>query len=135
MKLQLNKNYLIASIIFFIIEALIAIFLKEGFIRHTFGDYLVVMLLYCIFKSFLKTKPFYLATVVLIIAFSIEFLQLTSFLTILKLQNNTIAKLILGSTFSASDLIAYTLGVISILIYEKAANFKTSFKNMYTNHF
>jgi hypothetical protein len=37
----------------------------------------------------------------------------------LNLQNNTIAKLVLGSTFQTSDLIAYTLGIITVLIIEK----------------
>lgn len=118
MKFKLNKTYLIASILLFIIEALIAMLLKDGFIRHTFGDYLAVILLYCMFKSFIKTNPFYIAIVVLIIAFGIEFLQLTSFLEILNLEKNNVAKTILGSTFSISDLIAYTLGFISVFIFE-----------------
>ena len=118
MKFKLNKKYLIASILLFVVEALIAIFLKDGFIRHTFGDYLVVILLYCMFKSCIKTKPFYIAIAVLIIAYGIEFLQCTNLLAFLNLQNSTLAKLILGSTFSISDLIAYTLGVITILIFE-----------------
>ncbi|WP_055443044.1 DUF2809 domain-containing protein [Lacinutrix himadriensis] len=118
MKLQCNKTYLIASIILFIVEVLIAIFLKDGFIRHTFGDYLAVILLYCMFKSCITTKPFYIAIVVLIISYGIEFLQLTNFLEITNLDNNKLAKIILGSTFSLSDLIAYTLGFISILIFE-----------------
>ncbi|WP_158841347.1 DUF2809 domain-containing protein [Polaribacter sp. L3A8] len=55
-----------------------------------------------------------------IIAFSIEFLQLSD------LQNNfpsaysKTLKIILGTSFSIGDLIAYTLGVITILIFEKA---------------
>lgn len=118
MKLQYNKTYLIASIILFIVEVFIAIFLKDGFIRHTFGDYLAVILLYCMFKSCVTTKPFYIAIVVLIISYGIEFLQLTNFLEMINLDNNKLAKIILGSTFSFSDLIAYTLGFISILIFE-----------------
>ncbi|WP_452227916.1 MULTISPECIES: ribosomal maturation YjgA family protein [unclassified Lacinutrix] len=118
MKFKRNNKYIIASILLFAVEALIAIFLKDGFIRHTFGDYLVVILMYCMFKSFIKTKPFYIAIAVLIIAYGIEFLQRTNFLEVLNLQNNRLAILILGSTFSISDLLAYTLGVITILIFE-----------------
>lgn len=135
MKLAYNKKYLIASMILFLIEALIASFLTQGFIRHTFGDYLVVILLYCIFKSFIKTKPIYIAAIVLVIAFGIEFLQLTNLLALLNLQNSTVAKLILGSTFSISDLIAYTFGVLSILIIEMYFNFKTAGNNNFTTSF
>ena len=118
MKLEFNKNYFIAFILLFITEAFIAYFLKDGFIRHTFGDFLVVILLYCFFSSFIKATPIFMASAVLAIAFIIEFLQMADLLAYLNLQNNTLAKTILGSTFQIGDLIAYTLGVISILIFE-----------------
>lgn len=59
-----------------------------------------------------------MALIVLLIAFIIEFLQLAPFLEMLNLHNNTYAKIVLGSTFHVSDLIAYTLGVLSIIIAE-----------------
>jgi hypothetical protein len=118
MKFKLNKKYLIAAFLLFIIEVLIAIFLKDGFIRHTFGDYIVVLLLYCFFSSFIKAKPIFIASAVLVIAFSIEFLQMANLLTYLHLENSTLAKTILGSTFQIGDLLAYTLGIISVLIFE-----------------
>jgi len=96
--------------------------LKSGFIRHTFGDYLVVIMLYCLLKSFVNIKPMPLAIIVLLISFSIEFLQLTPFLEWLNLQDNVYAKLVLGSTFHISDLVAYALGIISIIIIENKLN-------------
>mgnify|MGYP000303657079 CR=1 FL=1 len=118
MKLQLNKTYLIITILLFVIEVLIATFLKDGFIRHTFGDYLVVILIYCCCKSFVKIQSFKLAIAVLLFAFLIEFLQLTNVLKLVKLENNHLAKIIFGSTFHVSDLVAYTLGIISVLLIE-----------------
>jgi hypothetical protein len=59
-----------------------------------------------------------MALIVLLIAFIIEFLQLTPFLEMLNLRDNTFAKIVLGSTFHVSDLIAYSLGVLSIIIVE-----------------
>ena len=118
MKIKFNKLYFIVFLVLLAIETLIAIYLKDGFIRHTFGDYLVVILLYCFLKSFIRGKSFHIAFAVLIISYSIEFLQLTNFLQLFNLQNNSLAKIILGSTFSISDLIAYTFGIITILIFE-----------------
>lgn len=118
MILQFNKTYVILSILLFITEIVIALFLKSGFIRHTFGDYLFVILIYCFFKSFIKGKHFYIAMGVLAFSFAIEFLQLVNILKPLNLQNNHLAKLILGSTFQFSDLVAYTLGIITVLIVE-----------------
>ncbi|EMQ94880.1 hypothetical protein D778_00240 [Xanthomarina gelatinilytica] len=59
---------------------------------------------------------------VLIIAFCIEFLQLCNLLEWLNLQNNTLAKLVLGSTFQVTDLLAYTLGILLVLIVEYKQN-------------
>ncbi len=118
MTLQLNKTYLSITAFLFITEGLIATYFKYGFIRYTFGDYLVVILLYCFFKSFINIGSFKLAILVLVFAFSIEFLKLINILELLNLQNNHLAKLILGSTFLISDLVAYTLGIITVLIVE-----------------
>lgn len=116
--MKLNKTYLLLTLFLFAIETLIAIYLKTGFIRHTVGDFLCVILLYYFFKSFIDGHHFKIAFSVLVIAFTIEFLQLTNYLELFNLQNNYLAKLILGSTFSISDLIAYTLGIIATLSLE-----------------
>ncbi len=118
MKLKVNRTYFFMAIFIFLIEIVIALSLKQGFIRHTFGDFLVVILMYCALRSFIKTKPIYLALVVLLIAFCVEFLQKTKFLEWLNLEYNAIAKLVLGSTFQYNDLIAYTLGVLVIIFVE-----------------
>ncbi|MFC4721516.1 DUF2809 domain-containing protein [Geojedonia litorea] len=118
MNLKFNKVYFIVFLMLLAIEVIIAAFLKDGFIRHTLGDYLVVILMYCFFKSFIPAKPFYIATTVLVIAFVIEFLQLYELLSVLELQDNRIAKLVLGSTFHYGDLMAYTLGIMSVLLIE-----------------
>lgn len=118
MILNLNKTYLIFTILLFSIEILIAAYLKTGFIRYTFGDFLSVILLYCFFRSFLKVKPVKLAVFVLAIAFFIEFMQLLNILEWLQLEQNEILKIILGSTFNTLDLVAYTLGIATVLIIE-----------------
>ncbi|WP_353778026.1 DUF2809 domain-containing protein [Winogradskyella sp. 3972H.M.0a.05] len=117
--LTFDRSYAIYAIILFLLEAWIAIIFDSGFIRHTFGDFLVVILLYSILKTFIDIKPLYMVITVLLIAFGIEFLQLTNLLEYLNLEHSYTAKLILGNTFHVSDLIAYTFGCITILIAEQ----------------
>jgi len=117
MKLQFNKKYFFGFLLFLSIE--IGILFTNGFIRHTVGDYFVVFLVYCFLKSFLDMKVTTAVSIVLVFAFIVEFLQLTNLLDILHLENNNIAKTILGSSFSVGDLIAYSLGVGSIILIEK----------------
>lgn len=117
-----KKTYFALFLILLLIEICIAYFLKTGFIRHTFGDFLVVILLYCFLRSFVNIKPIAIALFVLFVSFLIEFLQLTSFLEWLNLQDNYLAKTILGCTFHVSDLVAYTLGIITVIIIENKIN-------------
>ncbi len=125
--MQFNKIYFVLFIIILITEITIAVYLSNGFIRHTFGDALVVMLLYCLLKSFVLITPLKAAIVILIISFSIEFLQLSPLLEWLQLEHNEIAKVILGSTFSITDLIAYTVGLVIVLLIER--NFSKKHEN------
>ena len=107
MKLQFNKTYIVLAYTLFLIELAIAFIIKTGFIRHTLGDYLVVILLYAIIRGCTNIKVCISALAVLLIAYSIELLQ-----------DSFTAKLIFGSTFHFSDLLAYTLGIITVLLIE-----------------
>ncbi|MBQ0769130.1 MAG: DUF2809 domain-containing protein [Bizionia sp.] len=118
MKLHFNRQFFILFILLFLTEVAIAFFLKSGFIRHTFGDYLVVIMLFYGVKSVFKIAAIPLSLGVLIFAFSIECLQLTPLLSALNLEDSTLAKLILGCNFSYQDLIAYTLGIVTVLIID-----------------
>lgn len=119
--MKFNFNYFIAFIILLITEILIAAYIKQPFIRYFFGDVLVVILMYCFFRSFIKAPSFIIALSVLTIAFIIEFLQLSNVLTFLNLEKNKLANVILGNTFEITDLIAYILGVITIYLIDKKA--------------
>ena len=114
-----NKYYFLSFIILLLVE--IGIAQLSGFIRHTFGDFLVVILLYCLVKSFVKASSVSIALGVLIFAFTVEFLQLTSILEWVGLEDNRMAKIIFGATFSVYDLLAYTLGILFIVMVEKRA--------------
>lgn len=116
--MKLNKTYLLLTILLFITEILIAIYLKTGFIRHTVGDFLVVILIYCFFKSFFKIKAIKLAIAVFLFALCIELLQLLNILSLLGMENNSIAILLLGSTFHFTDVMAYALGAIAVLFID-----------------
>ena len=116
--LKFNTSYFFIFLLIFFIEVCIAYFLKTGFIRHTFGDFLVIILLYCFLKSFINVRPLILSLIALGIAFIVEFLQLFPFLEFLGLHENHYAKLILGNTFQISDLVAYIVGALTIILIE-----------------
>ena len=124
MTIKFNKSFFASTLLLFSIEVCIAAFLTTGFIRHTFGDYLVVILMYCAIRSVIVAKPIYIALSVLVFAFGVELLQLFNLLDYLNLRDNELAVIVLGSTFEVSDLVAYSLGIISIFIIDLKLNSK-----------
>ena len=102
----------------FVIEILIAKY-ATGFLRHTIGDVLAVIFLYCLIKSFIKISVNKASILVLVIAFIIEFLQLSDLQNMYPKEAENYLRIILGTSFSIGDLVAYTLGVVIIIITER----------------
>ena len=114
-----NKTYFGLTAVLFLIEVVIALFVKDRFIRPYLGDVLVVILIYCFVKSFIKISVYKAALGVLLFAFTIEILQYCSLVEKLKLQHNTVAKTVIGTSFSWEDILAYMAGILIVLIAEK----------------
>ena len=124
MKLNIKYSFIFLGLL--TVEVLIATYIKKGFIRHVFGDFLVAIMLFYFFKSFCDFKNNSIAITVLLISYSIEFLQLIHILEILNLQHHKFLRIVFGTTFSATDLIAYSLGICIILLIEKLISSKLS---------
>jgi hypothetical protein len=116
---RFNKRYFLFTIILLITEILIALFLHDKFVRPYVGDFLVVILIYCFLKTFLYISVIKLAVAVLMFAYFVEMLQYFNLINYIGLQNSRLAKIILGSAFEWSDMLAYTLGVILIVLIEE----------------
>lgn len=116
--LKFNIGYFIWAVVLFGVEVVIDLYVHDAFIRPFFGDFLVVILLYCCFKSFLSTPVRPTAIVTLLIAYLIETLQYFHFIYRLSLQNSGIARAILGTSFAWGDLLAYTLGISLVMLIE-----------------
>src|SRR6478736_5037468 len=114
--LTFNKNYFGFTILIFLAEVLIALFVNDNFIRPYLGDVLVVILMYCFIKSFFKLPVLPIAVSVLIFSFIIEFLQYLNIVEKLHLENSKIARTVLGTSFSWIDLLTYIVGFSIIIL-------------------
>ena len=117
--LTFNKNYFGFTILLFFIEVFIALYINDSFIRPYLGDVLVVILIYCFLKSFLKLPVLIVAIFVLAFSFTIEFLQFLNIVEKLGLEESKIATTVIGTSFSWVDLLTYIIGIIIVLIIEK----------------
>lgn len=119
MKLTFSKIYFAATIIFLLIEICIALFVKDRFIRPFVGDVLVVVLIYCFVRTFLKISYLKTAFGVFLFASLIETLQYFDYVKLLGLENNRVLSVMMGRTFELTDYAAYFVGFLLIISIEK----------------
>lgn len=117
MKLTFNSKFLIISLLILFIEILIGKYLNDPIIRPFGGDVLVVVLIYSFFRIFLITDYKKVALAVLIFSFVIEFLQAVHYVNWLGLEHNKLMSIILGTSFSVYDLLAYFVGYLICLLF------------------
>jgi glucose-6-phosphate-specific signal transduction histidine kinase len=122
--LKFRPLYFIITILLFIIEVLIALFLHDEIIRPYVGDFLVVILIYCFLRSFLNVAVLPTAIFVLVFSYTLEVLQYFNLVELLGLQQYKLARIVIGTSFEWIDLLAYTLGVIFVLYLEKTKTAK-----------
>jgi hypothetical protein len=117
--LTFNKRYFAATVVLFAIELFIGIYVRDRFIRPYVGDVLVVGLIYCFVKTFLKTPVVATAIGVLLFSFLVEVLQYFKIVHWLGLQDNKLASIVIGTAFAWADMLAYIVGAASILLVER----------------
>jgi hypothetical protein len=119
MLFKFNKRYYLWAVLLLLTEVLIALHLHDSFIRPFGGDVLVVILLYCMLKSVVTLKVNTAAIIVLLIAYIIEMLQYLNIVYILGWGNSPLARTLIGTTFTWIDILAYTIGIIIVLLIER----------------
>lgn len=117
-RLGFFKSYFVLTVFLFTAEFIIGADVHDAIIRPYGGDFLVVILLYCFIKSFINTPVLKTAGAVLLVAYLVEVSQYFNLLNVLGLANSTLARVLLGTCFSFTDLLAYTLGIILVLFVE-----------------
>mgnify|MGYP006297939095 CR=1 FL=1 len=116
--LNFNWKYFTLTVVLFVIEVLIAVFIDDQFIRPHVGDFLVVILIYCFLKTFLKISFWYVALFVFVFALTVETLQYFQIVVRLGWGNNQFARTVIGTSFSWKDIVSYAVGTAVIIIFE-----------------
>lgn len=109
----------ITAVLLLIAEILIGMY-AHGWLRHSFGDVLVVILLWALWRTVLPQRPkngILLPLMILAFAFCVEFLQLWGFCDKLHITD-PLLRIIIGTGFSVSDLICYAAGILPCIAAE-----------------
>jgi hypothetical protein len=87
------------------------------FIRGYMGDWLIVQTIYLIARFWVGDRwRYYLAGGVLLLG---VFVEIIKFLSAGSIPHTFVAEMTIGSTFDPSNIIAYVLGVATVLIVER----------------
>ena len=111
-------GYLMATVLIFIIELLIALFVRDRFIRPYVGDMLVVVLIYTGVKIIFPEKPRLLPLYVFLFAAGVEALQGIRIVELLGLQDNRFFSVLIGTTFDVKDIVCYGVGCMLCGLWE-----------------
>lgn len=110
--------YLLATILFLIIEVLIALFVYDKFILPYVGDVLVVIVLYTFVRIIIPERCKLLPLYIFIFAAMVEILQYFKIVELLGLENNRFFSVLIGTVFDVKDIICYGVGCLMLGIYE-----------------
>jgi hypothetical protein len=113
------KSYFILAAVLFATEIGIACCIHDTFFRPHFGDFLVIILIYCSIKSILNLSAVKAANFSLLICYCIEVAQGLNLLQAIGLHKYNATVIMLGKVFSWSDMLAYTCGFLLIIGVEK----------------
>lgn len=109
----------IAFLLLFLVEVGIALWVDDAIIRPFFGDFLAVIALFFLLKTFLNLSDLNLAFTAVGVAYFLEFLQYCNFLKAVGLEKYKIIVIVLGSSFDWRDVFAYTLGIFAVFLFDK----------------
>ena len=119
MKIKVSIKYLCAFFVVLTVEILIAVYAKDNFIREHLGDVLVVVLIYCFIKAFIRNEIKLLWLYIFLFAALVEIGQYFHFVDMIGLGDYKLARIIFGTTFDANDIICYLVGCVGIWIFER----------------
>ena len=121
-----RRIYIYAFIGILLAEILIALLVRDRFIRPYGGDILVTVLLCCfgriLFPERLKLLPVW----VFLFAVAVEVGQYFDFVTLLGLGDSAFFRTLLGTSFSWADILCYGAGCLLFALAERICQKKIS---------
>jgi hypothetical protein len=116
---RFDLRYFFSALMLFGAELFIGFCMHDRVVRPYGGDFLVVILLYCMVRSFWDGPILATALSVLLFAYLIEVSQYFRLADHLGLKAHSLARILLGSDFSWVDMLAYTLGIFLVVSIER----------------
>ena len=114
-----DKSYAVLFAFILLIELYIGFFIHDRVIRPYIGDLLVIILIYSFLRIFISKSYFIVALSTFIFACFVELAQYFNLISLLGLEKNRIASVVIGTSFSWIDILAYFGGFLMIILVEE----------------
>ena len=114
-----RRRYWVASLVLFAVELYLAVYVHDQLVRPFVGDVLVIVLIYSSLRIVWDARVHTMALGVLALGCGVEVLQYFDYVALLGLQNQRVLSVLLGRTFSWMDFLAYFVGYLLILLWER----------------
>lgn len=118
--MRFSSRYAIAFAVLLLVETLIALFVHDSFVRPYLGDSLAVVALYCLLLALLAISRRSALVGAFVFACCLEVGQALCLVERLGLADNRVMRVVLGTSYSTLDLVAYAGGVLLVLVLERA---------------
>ncbi|MFT4022725.1 MAG: DUF2809 domain-containing protein [Flavihumibacter sp.] len=116
-----RQIFFLLFLLLFLVECLIALYMHDRIVRPYVGDYLVVIMLYCLLQAVWPLPVRQACAGVLLFAYMVEILQYLNLLGLLGLTESKLARVVLGSSFEWIDIVAYTAGIATVYWVETSS--------------
>lgn len=116
--MKIRWNYAAATLVVFIVELAIALFINDAFIRPYVGDALAVVLVYLAIYTVTPWTVIPCTGIALSFAIAIELGQFFGIRERLQLPDNALVSFTLGGFFDLKDVAAYVAGALLVIAGE-----------------
>lgn len=113
-----HPGYARAASLVFLIEVVIALWVRDDVIRPYVGDVLAVILVYLVLRAISTLRVVPAAFAALTVGILVEIGQAADLLGILGLSHNRLAAVLLGTSFGIGDLFCYAAGATIAVMAE-----------------
>ena len=117
-KNKLRIIYGVSFLLILVIEILIALFIRDNFVRPYVGDMLVTVLICFFVRIFIPEKFSVAPLFVFLFSLVVEIGQYYDFVKLLGLDKNLFLSTLLGRTFSVADIICYGIGCAVFALFD-----------------
>ena len=116
--LRFRTGYALLTLLVFVVEVLIALYVRDRFVRPYLGDVLAVILVYLGLRAVLRIGVTAAAATAFAVAVAVELGQLIGIVHLLGLSDSAVARTVLGTGFEAWDFVAYAAGAVIAVLAE-----------------